>query len=57
MNEDSILQKQARAVSLNPCFRGLSHELPYSQEHNYFGYCLNPCFRGLSHEYLFFIIS
>ena len=36
--------------SLNPCFRGLSHESEMERIEELLKQRLNPCFRGLSHE-------
>ena len=51
MNLGSIRTRIFNPKSLNPCFRGLSHEF---EEWKAAGVRvsegLNPCFRGLSHE-------
>ena len=50
MNSRYYIYLKLIVQCLNPCFRGLSHEL--EDIHNFVmnHLCLNPCFRGLSHE-------
>ena len=50
MNIAAAIHKKGHKESLNPCFRGLSHELKTKILASGLSVCLNPCFRGLSHE-------